>query len=180
MAPKKRLFLGQSTLFVFPEYQSARKASVMRLRFTLLAITLCALIVSACDTEPSPVTAIIVDFPHGALRLLVQRDGETRLFYGALPTHRAVKSDTFNIDDLFRQLQPRLHDNVSAENRPIGQPYGMVTIEFNDGSGQDYLIYDEAFAAELFQTACANLLEEEMFRDEVVTTACAKIVSTAP
>jgi hypothetical protein len=151
----------------------------MRLRFTLLTITLCALIVSACDTEPSLVTAIIVDFPHGALRLLVQRDGETRLFYGALPADRAVKSNTFNIDDLFGQLQPRLHDNVSAENRPIGQPYGMATIEFSDGSEQDYLIYDEKFAVELFQAACANLVEEEPGA-EIITAECARTGSPPP
>ena len=152
----------------------------MRLRFTLLFLTLCALLVSACDTETASVIGIIVDFPHGALRLLVWRDGETRLFYGALPTHRTVQSNTFNIDDLFQQLQPRLHDNVPAENRPLGQPYGMATIEFSDGSEQDYLIYDETFAVELFQVACANLVENEEFGSEIVTAVCAKIGSAAP
>jgi hypothetical protein len=126
------------------------------------------------------VIGIIVDFPHGALRLLVWQDGETRLFYGALPTHRTVQSNTFNIDDLFQQLQPRLHNNVPAENRPLGQPYGMATIEFSDGSEQDYLIYDETFAVELFQTACANLIKEAETNEEIVTAECAKVRSTVP
>lgn len=151
-----------------------------RLPFTLSAITLCALILSACETDTTLMTRIIVDFPHGALRLLVQRDGETRLFYGALPNHRTVQSNTFNIDDLFQQLQPRLHDNVPAENRPLGQPYGMATIEFSDGSEQDYLIYDKPFAVELFQAACANLAEDEEFGAEIVTAECVKIGSAAP
>lgn len=153
----------------------------MRLRFILLTITLCALIVSACDTNSASVTGIIVDFPHGALRLLVQRDGDTRLYYGAHFTHRVVQSSAFNIDDLFQQLQPRLHDNVPAENRPIiGQPYGMATIEFSDGSEQDYLIYDESFALELFQAACANLVEDAEFDSEIVAAECAKIRSSRP
>ena len=153
---------------------------MMGIRFTLLAITLCALILSACDTDTTLVTGIIVDFPHGALRLLVQRDGETRLFYGALPAHRAVQSNTFDIDDLFQQLQPRLHDNVPAENRPIAEPYGMAIIEFSDGSEQDYLIYDETFAVELLQLACANLVEDQESGSEIVTVECAKMGSMPP
>jgi hypothetical protein len=126
------------------------------------------------------VTGIIVDFPHGELRLLVRREGKTRLFYGALPRHRTVQSNIFNIEDLFQQLQPRLHDNVPAENRPLGQPYGMATIEFSNGSEQDYLIYDETFAVELFQVACANLVEDEEFGSEIVIAVCAKIGSAPP
>ena len=152
---------------------------MMRLRFILLAM-FCALLLSACDSDPASVTGIVVDFPHGALRLLVRRDGETRLFYGALPTHRAVQSNTFNIDDLFQQLQPRLQDNVPAENRPLGQPYGMATIGFSDGSEQDYLIYDETFAVELLKAACARSVEAEDVGAEIVTAECARLVGAAP
>lgn len=152
----------------------------MRFRFVLLTITLCVLITSACNTDSSSVTTIIVDFPHGELRLFVGRDDETQLFYGALPTHRTVQDNTFNIDDLFQQLQPRLRDNVLAENHPLGRPYGMATIEFSDGSEQDYLIYDETFAIELLQTACANLVEDEESGAEIVTAACANIGSPSP
>ena len=153
---------------------------MMRSRFTLLAITVCALVLSACNTDPPLVTWISIDFPHGALRLLVQREGDARLFYGALPTSRVIQKSPGNIDDLFQQLQPRLHDVVPAENRPIGQPYGMVTIEFSDGNQRDYLIYDETFAVDLFKAACANSVEAEDVGAEIVTAECARLVSAAP
>lgn len=152
----------------------------MRLRFTLLVITLGVLVLSACDTNTTFVAGISVDFPHGELRLLVQRDNETRLFYGAHPAHRVVQSNIFNIDDLFQQLQPRLHENVAAENRRSDLPYGMAIVEFSDGSEQDYLIYDKRFVIELFQTACANLLEEDESGAEIVTAECAKLGSAPP
>ena len=153
---------------------------MIKLRFILFSITLCALKISACNTDTSVVTRIIVDFPHGALRLHVQRDGDTHLFYGASPTNRPVQRNTFDIDDLFQQLQSRLHDNVPAENRPIGQPYGMVTIEFSDSSKRDYLIYDENFAVRLIKIACANLAHDEEFSGEIVNAACAKVGSAIP
>jgi hypothetical protein len=146
----------------------------------LLAMTLYALIFSACNTDAPLVTAITIDFPHGALRLIVQRDDETSLLYGALPTYRTVHSTTFNIDDLFQQLQPRLHDNVPAENRPIGEPYGMVIIDFSDDSEQDFLIYDETFAVGLFRAACANLVQEEKFNAEIITAECIKLEGATP
>lgn len=62
----------------------------------------------------------------------------------------------------------------------IGEPYGMATIEFSDGSEQDYLIYDETFAVELFQVACANLLEDEEFGAQIVTAECARLGGTPP
>jgi hypothetical protein len=163
-----------------PKYRSAKKASGMRSRFTLLSIMLWALMVSACNTADPLVTRIIVDFPRGALRLLVQRDGDSRLFYGALPTYRAIQNSPFNIDDLFDQLRPRLHDVLPAEDRPLGQPYGMATIEVSDGSKQDYLIYDEMFALELFKTACTNLAQEEDVGEEIFSAECAKLERAAP
>lgn len=135
---------------------------------------------SGCNTDVRSVTRIILDFPHGALRLHVQRDGDIRLFYGALPTYRAVKNGTFDIDDLFQQLQTRLHDVVPAEDRPIGQPYGMATLEFSDGSKRDYLIYDEAFTEELFKAACANMVDDEDLGGEIFTAECANLGGTTP
>ena len=43
---------------------------------------------SGCNTQADRVTSISIDFPHGATRLLVERDGETYLFYGALPQYQ--------------------------------------------------------------------------------------------
>jgi len=133
----------------------------------------------AC-TDTHLVTQIIVDFPHGELRLLVQRDDDARLFYAALPNSRVIQNSPFDIDDLFQELQPRLHDVVPAENRSIEQPYGMATIECSDGSKQDYLIYDEIFAVELFKTACANIVEDEESGGEIIAAQCANLGGAAP
>lgn len=76
--------------------------------------------------------SISLDFPHGAARLLVRRDGETHLFYGTLPASRIIAGDTFDIDELYDDLQNRIHKMVPAEKRPLGQPSGMVTIGFID------------------------------------------------
>jgi len=138
------------------------------------------MMLSGCNTDANPVTYIILDFPHGALRLLVQRDGDIRLFYGALPTYRTVKNGTFDIDELFQELQTRLHEVVPAEDRPIGQPYGMVTVEFSDGSRRDYLIYDQVFSEGLFKAACANSVDTEDFADRIFTVECANLGGTTP
>jgi hypothetical protein len=153
----------------------------MKSRFTLIRIIVGALMLSGCNTDVRSVTWMTLDFPHGALRLVIQRDSDIRLFYGALPAYQAVKNGTFDIDEVFHQLQTRLHDVVPAENRPIGQPYGMATLEFSDGSKQDYLIYDGVFAEELFKVACANIVvEDEDFAGKILATECANLGGTTP
>jgi hypothetical protein len=147
----------------------------MKSRFIFILAVVCVWMLSACNTDQNPVTRISLDFPHGGLRLLVQRDGDTRLFYGALPHSRIVKSGTFDVDELFQQLQPQLHDNSPGENPPSGQPFGIATLEFADGTEQDYLIYDEAFAEALFKTACANIVDEEDAGKEIFTAQCANL-----
>jgi len=131
----------------------------MKLRSTLILLTGGILLLVGCNTVSSAVTSVSLDFPHGETRLLVQRDGDTRLYYGELPAYKVVKNSTFDIDELFNQLQTRIHKVVPAEERPTGQPYGMVTFGFYDGSARDYLIYDKSFAEDLFTTAQANLID---------------------
>jgi hypothetical protein len=132
---------------------------IMKLRSTLILLTGGILLLVGCNTVSGSVTSVSLDFPHGETRLLVQRDGDTRLYYGELPAYKAVKNGTFDIDELFNQLQTRIHKVVPAEERPTGQPYGMVTFGFSDGSTRDHLIYDEPFAEDLFATAQANLVD---------------------
>lgn len=127
-----------------------------RLILKLLALSFLSLV--GCGAPANAVTSIVMDFPHGETRLLIRRDGETRLFYAALPESQIVKPGLFDIDEIADQLQSRLFEVVPAEERPLGQPYGMVTLEFTDGSRQDYFIYDGAFAETLFQTARANII----------------------
>ncbi len=105
------------------------------------------------------VTSVSIDFPHGETRLLVQRGGEARLFYGALPQHRIVKKGTFDVDDVYRQLRSRLHDNVPREEWPDPKATaGMVTISFADKTKKDYLIFDGDFAQLLFEEAESNVI----------------------
>ena len=47
---------------------------------------------------------------------------------------------------------------LPAEERPIGQPYGMAIFIFYDGSARDHLIYDESFAEDLFEVARENIV----------------------
>ena len=124
--------------------------------FSLLAFSLLCL--AGCSPPSNPVTTIVLDFPHGETRLLIRQDGETRLYYGALPQSQIVKPGLFDIDEIADQLQPRLSKVVPAEERPLGQPYGMVTLQLTDGSQQDYFIYDGAFAEALFQKARENII----------------------
>lgn len=129
----------------------------MRIRIlVILAFILLSLF--GCYTDTNPVTSIVMDFPHGETRLLIRRDGEALLFYGALPESQIVKPGLFEIDEIADELQPRLSKVVPAEERPLDQPYGMVTLQFTNGSQQDYFIYDGAFADELFQTARENIV----------------------
>ena len=100
-------------------------------------------------------------------------------FDGVLPTYQTVKDGTFDIDELFQQLQTRLHEVLPAENRPLGQPYGIVTLDFSDGSEQDYLIYDQAFAEELFKVACENSLDDDS-AGRIFALECANLGSTTP
>jgi hypothetical protein len=105
------------------------------------------------------VTSISIDFPHGETRLLIQRDGEALLFYGALPQHRIVKKGTFDVDEVYSRLQSRLHENVPREDWPDPKSKaGMVTISFADKTKKDYLIFDGEYARLLFDEAESNVI----------------------
>jgi hypothetical protein len=126
------------------------------------------------------VTSISLDFPHGEARVLVQRDNGARLFYAALPTSRAIQRGTFDIDEVYDQLQTRIYEVVPAEERPLGQPYGMVTIWFRNGNSQDYLIYDEEYANTLLRRACSNRVEEDDSAAELFEGVCSNVQGSAP
>ncbi len=113
-----------------------------------------------CDEKNSSIERISMDFPHGETRLLVQKNGDAFLFYGALPQSQKVKNSVFNIDELYTQLQPRLHDNVPREKWPNpNSKSGMVTITFDNNEQRDYLIFDEEeFADRLFNKAKNNIV----------------------
>ncbi|MBI3159520.1 MAG: hypothetical protein HYZ26_07985 [Chloroflexi bacterium] len=126
--------------------------------YTPIALALWGLLFVGCRTQSSAVTAISLDFPHGETYLVVQREGVARLGYGAL-LGDPVRGEAFNIDILFEQLQERIQPVEPAEDRPLGQLYGMVTFYFEDETTQSYLIYDREFAETLFEVARQNLIE---------------------
>jgi hypothetical protein len=137
---------------------------------------------AAVAQSPRPVRHISLDFPHGELRLLVDRDGPSQLFYAAAPLGREVIAGTFEIDTLRGQLTSRLLPVSAAETRPPGQVFGMVTLGFGGGDNEQYLIVDQAFAARLLTRACANLVDDRDAAGALVTSVCARRGSrtTAP
>ncbi len=118
------------------------------------------LVVTGCKEEAGSIESISIDFPHGETRLLVQRNGDAFLFYGALPQRQRIKNGTFDIDELYDQLQGRLHDNVPREKWPNPRSRaGMVQIRFQGKYKRDYLIFDEeVFTDRLFSKARKNLV----------------------
>jgi hypothetical protein len=117
-------------------------------------------IITGCNKNDNSIERIIMDYPHGESRLLVERDGETLLFYGAGSSIKKVKDGTINIDELYKQLQERLHENIPRENWPDpASTAGMVTIQYKDNTEQDYLIFDEEeFAEGLFSKVRENVV----------------------
>lgn len=128
-----------------------------RIRFIFL---IALLILGTGDVAGAEsIESISLDFPHGETRLLVQRDGEAFLFYGALPAHQKIAKGTFDIDELYKELQSRWHENVPRESWPDPKSKaGMVTIRFQDKSQKDYLIFDEDLAKIIFEKAKENIV----------------------
>jgi len=149
----------------------------MKARFILIIMAVGVLILSGCITYDRPVALIELAFPPGGLWLLIRRDGDTSLSYGELPAYQVVKNGTFDIDEVFKKLETRLYDVVPTGN----QPYGLVFLRFSDGSREDYLIYDRAFAKELFKVACANIVSKDEYPAvKLITDECAKLSGTTP
>lgn len=131
------------------------------------------MVLAGCTTKAERIS---LSFPYGELRLLVQRDSDTLLFYGALPQSRTIPSDIFDIDELFTQLQTRLHEMAPAEKRLPGQPYGAVTIWLSDGRSRDYMLYDGDYAGEIFKLACQHRVRQEDPSAAILDQACTTIL----
>ncbi len=133
-----------------------------RINFIALMILLITGIVG-CKEDRNPIESISIDYPHGETRLLVERSGEAFLYYGALPSFQKVRSGTFDTEILYKQLETRLHDNVPREewSNPRATA-GMVIIAYQDQSEEDYLIFDEQYAEQLFREARENILDKEL------------------
>ena len=114
---------------------------------------------AGCTQKAGAIESILISYPIGETTLLVQSNGESSLFYGALPQYQKIKQGIFNIDELYNQSKTRLHDNVPREEWPDPKSEaGMVNILFQDGTKKEYLIFDEqAFTEQLFSKARENI-----------------------
>lgn len=131
----------------------------MNRHINFIAMTALLLLGTGCLESSDSIESISMDFPHGETRLLVQRDGEAFLFYGALPSHQKIGKGAFDLDELYKQLQSHLHENVPRENWPNPKSKaGMVTIRFKNKSQKDYLIFDEDLAKIIFDKAKKNIV----------------------
>ncbi len=104
-------------------------------------------------------TVIVIDYPHGEERLVLESNGSARLYYGALPQHQNVKPGTFDLQQIRRQLQGKLHPNQPRElwSDPKAT-CGMVTFVESQKPRTDYLIFnEEQFAKKLFRRARNNI-----------------------
>lgn len=138
------------------------------------------LLLSSCSQDRALPSTINLDFPHSELRLLVQRDDDALLFYGAHPMSREVPQGVFDIDVVLDQLQGRLREVVPSEDRPPGRSYGLVTIDFDNGASMDYLIYDGAYASVLFMKSCSNRVRQEDSATEIFERSCASVLEGVP
>ena len=126
-----------------------------------ISVIIIFILITGCLQKSSLIERISIAYPYGESRLLVQRNGDAFLFYGALPQHEKIRNGTFDIDELYRQLKGHLHDNVPREDWPDPESIaGMVTITFTDETMISYLIFDEKkFATIIFDKARKNITE---------------------
>jgi len=136
----------------------------MRVTIYCYVFIVCLLTLAGCREDPSAVESISIDFPHGETRLIVWKDGNASLFYGALPQSKTIKTEVFDITKLYQQLKPRLHPNVPREDWPNPQSIaGMVQVKIKDKGKSAYLIFDEQeFTKQLFDKARQNITDEKL------------------
>ena len=101
---------------------------------------------------------LIMDYPHGAERIVVKSSGEAYLYFGAGPGFRTIERGTFTPAQLYERLRSYLQPNLPRENRPDpSATYGMVTLIYRDKREATYLIYKaEEITSEIFAKANRN------------------------
>lgn len=132
---------------------------VKKARLGLVLVALCFLL-NGCSEGDRSIKSVIIDFPHGETRLVVWSNGKASLFYGALPQSETIRTGTFDVEELYERLRPRLHRSGPREEWPDPHAtYGMVQVKFEDESERDYLIFNErGLAEELFGKAKQNIV----------------------
>lgn len=138
----------------------SKQITIVKKTLGFLALMFLFSVQIGCNAETRSMESISIDFPHGETRLLVRRNGDAFLFYGAVPQSQKVKNGVFDIDELYKQLRTRLHNKVPREKWPNPDSRaGMVTVQFDSTAKKDYLIFDEAeFTERLFKKAKQNIV----------------------
>ncbi len=122
-------------------------------------VLLLLLVAAGCAATPDNIDTFIMDYPHGEYRIHVNRTGEAYLYYGAAPSAKIIKENTFSVDQLYNIFREHLHPNVPREEWPDPKAEaGMVTIKYADGKEVDYLIFDlPEITGRIFDTARENI-----------------------
>jgi len=100
-----------------------------------------------------------MDYPHGENRIHVKSTGEAYLYYGAAPSAKVIRKNTFSVDELYNIFKENLHPNMPREEWPDPKSQaGMVTIKYADGKEEDFLIFDmPQITGEIFDKAKENI-----------------------
>ncbi|MDR7194575.1 hypothetical protein [Luteimonas terrae] len=120
----------------------------------------------------SSVPGLIVDMPHGGCRLVVQKDGNASISYGAMPKLIRVTPGTFNFNQLALLLRAKSYPQ--SDRSLHGEPVGTLLLP----EEQDLLlINDAALVRALLERAWkARAAPRRQFDDESyhwVAEACA-------
>lgn len=131
----------------------------MKRTIACLVLLILLFLEAGCNGHYGSIEFISLAYPDGETRLSVWKNGEATLSYGAL-FGKEIRNGTFHTEDLYKQLQPRLHRNTPRENWPDPKAeHGMVQVRFEDGKERDYLIFNEqVFAEKLFSKARENMI----------------------
>jgi hypothetical protein len=129
------------------------------MKTTSTAFLLLFLIGAGCTTVPDQIETFIMDYPHGEYRIHVNNTGEAYLYYGAAPSAKLIRKNTFSVDELYALFKEHLHPNVPSEDWPDPKSQaGMVTLKYTDGREENFLIFDmPIITGRIFEKAKANI-----------------------
>ena len=126
----------------------------VRVSFLLAFVAL----ISACVGLPSvdDCSLIVVDYPQGGRRIVVETDGSGRYAYGAMPAIGSFKPGTFDFEEVYARLQTIAERN----RRESTEEFGTIQC-LTEGGSDDilYFAYDREMLSELLAIAFENRIE---------------------
>ena len=119
-----------------------------------------AVLIAACGGLPSveECNLLVVDYPHGGRRIMVEPDGSGRYAYGALPALGNFKPGTFD----FEEVYARLNSVAERNRRESTEEFGTVQC-LTDGESESilYFSYDRDVLIGLLAVAFENRVEQK-------------------